>query len=160
LYVDAVTAPPRFRIGLRVGDVEAAQRFYEGLGFVSAGVIPDAHGRPVLAMLEAHGVTLMADALEGLPFPDTARERDIQSGPRGLGVVVGLVVDDLEVVYDYFQSKGCVVTSEPRDEHWGDRVFSALDPFGFEWEIAQPIPGAEPADGAAAAQAAWFGSSA
>ena len=105
-YVSGVIAPPRFRVGLRVADVEAARQFYGGLGFAPAAVIPDAQGRPVLAILEGHGVTLMADALEP----------------------------------------------------WGDRVFSALDPFGFEWEIAQPIPGAGPSDGAAEAQAAWFGS--
>jgi uncharacterized glyoxalase superfamily protein PhnB len=147
---------PRFRLGLRIADVPAAQRFYDGLGFAPAAVIPDADGRPVLAILEGHGVTLMADALTGLPFPDTPRERDIQRGPRGLGVVLGLEVDDLEATYRYFQEAGCTITSEPRDEPWGDRVFSALDPFGFEWEIAQPIPGQQPADGAAATQAAWF----
>ena len=75
--------------------------------------------------------------------------------PRG--VVVGLIVDDLGATYDYFRAAGCTFTSEPRDEAWGDRVFSALDPFGFEWEIAQPIPGAETTDGAAETQAAWFG---
>jgi catechol 2,3-dioxygenase-like lactoylglutathione lyase family enzyme len=153
-----MTAPPRFRIGLRVADVEAARQFYEGLGFVPAAVIPDAQGRPVLAILEGHGVTLMADALEGLPFLDTPRERKTRRGPRGLGVVVGLIVDDLSAAYGYFRTAGCTFTSEPRGEPWGDRVFSALDPFGFEWEIAQPIPGAETTDGAAETQTAWFGS--
>ena len=88
-YVSGMTAPPRFRVGLRVADVETARQFYGGLGFAPAAVIPDAQGEL---------------------------------------------------------------------EPWGDRVFSALDPFGFEWEIAQPIPGAEPSDGAADAQEAWFGS--
>ena len=157
-YVSGVIAPPRFRVGLRVADVEAARQFYGGLGFAPAAVIPHVQGRPVLAILEGHGVTLMADALEGLPFPETSRERNTKRGPRGLGVVVGLIVDDLGAAYGYFQAAGCTVTSEPRDEPWGDRVFSALDPFGFEWEIAQPIPGAGPSDGAAEAQAAWFGS--
>jgi uncharacterized glyoxalase superfamily protein PhnB len=152
-----MTAPPRFRVGLRVADVKAARQFYEGLGFLPAAVIPDAQGRPVLAILEGHGVTLMADALEGLPFPDTPRERNTKLGPRGLGVVVGLIVDDLGATYDYFRAAGCTFTSEPRDEAWGDRVFSALDPFGFEWEIAQPIPAAETNDGIAKTQAAWFG---
>jgi uncharacterized glyoxalase superfamily protein PhnB len=152
-----MTAPPRFRVGLRVADVKAARQFYEGLGFLPAAVIPDAQGRPVLAILEGHGVTLMADALEGLPFPDTPRERNTTLGPRGLGVVVGLIVDDLGATYDYFRAAGCTFTCEPRDEAWGDRVFSALDPFGFEWEIAQPIPAAETNDGVAETQAAWFG---
>jgi uncharacterized glyoxalase superfamily protein PhnB len=151
--------PSRFRIGLRVNDVEAAQHFYEGLGFAHATTIPDPQGRPVLSILEGQGVTLIADALEGLPFPDSDRERNIRRGPRGLGVVVGLIVDDLEASYRYFQQAGCEITSEPRDEPWGDRVFSALDPFGFEWEISHPIEGDAPDDGAAATQEAWFGAS-
>jgi hypothetical protein len=32
-----------------------------------------------------------------------------------------------------------------------------IDPFAFEWEIAQPIPGGQTTDGAAETQAAWFG---
>ena len=74
-YVSGVIAPPRFRVGLRVADVEAARQFYGGPGFAPAPVIPDAQGRPVLAILEGHGVTLMADALEALPFPAPPRER-------------------------------------------------------------------------------------
>jgi catechol 2,3-dioxygenase-like lactoylglutathione lyase family enzyme len=37
-YVSGMTAPPRFRVGLRVPDVEAALQFYEGLGFVLAEI--------------------------------------------------------------------------------------------------------------------------
>jgi hypothetical protein len=33
---------------------------------------------------------LLVDALEGIPFQDSPRERRTKTGPRGLGVVVGL----------------------------------------------------------------------
>lgn len=137
-------------------DVAAARRFYGGLGFEPTATIADDAGRLVLAILEGQGVTLIADALEGLPFPDAERERNIRRGPRGLGVVVGVIVEDLERCYEYFRQAGCEFTSEPRDEPWGERVFSALDPFGFEWEIAQPLRSAEADDGTAATQRAWF----
>ena len=92
-----------------------------------------------------------------LPFPDPERERQIQRGPRGLGVVIGHMVDDLDVTYRYCTEEGCEITCEPMNEAWGVRVFVCLDPFGYEWEFSQPIPGMEPADGTAAVQESWFG---
>ena len=150
--------PGSFRVGLRVGDVPAAMRFYGGLGFEEVGVVPNPDGAPVLAILQWGQVHLIVDALIGLPFPDSERERQIQRGPRGLGVVIGLGVDDLDATYAYCTAAGCAITCEPMDEAWGERVFACLDPFGYEWEFSQPIPGREVADGTAAVQASWFGS--
>jgi uncharacterized glyoxalase superfamily protein PhnB len=114
-----------------VPSVDDAATFYRGLGF--------------------------DDALVGMPFPDSARERQIQAGPRGLGVAIGLGVDDLDSIYWYCCDSGCEITSEPIDEAWGDRVFECIDPFGYVWEFSQPIPGDPPADSLAAVREAWFG---
>jgi hypothetical protein len=73
----------RFRVGLRVGDVESAARFYRGLGFEDVGSVPDPEGNPVMVMLQREGVMLIVDALEGMPFPDTEREARVKAGPRG-----------------------------------------------------------------------------
>ena len=146
-----------FRLGLRVEDVSAAVSFYEGLGFESEGVIPNSDGEPLLAILERGQAKLVVDALVGLPFPDSARERQIQSGPRGLGAVIGLQVEDLDTTYAYCSAAGCTITCEPMDEAWGERLFTCVDPFGWEWEFFVPIPEAEPADGTKAARANWFG---
>jgi hypothetical protein len=43
------------------------------------------------------------------------------------------------------------------DEAWGERVFECVDPFGYQWEFSQPIPGHEPEDGIEAVRASWFG---
>lgn len=146
-----------FRLGLRVSDVNAAAAFYRGLGFRDVGSVPDPEGRPVMIILEREGVQLIVDALEGMPFPDTERERQVKAGPRGLGVAIGLGVDDLQAPYDHCVGAGCEITTEPMDEAWGDRVFECIDPFGYLWEFSQPIADAEPADGLAATQASWFG---
>lgn len=129
---------PRFRIGLRVADVQAAAAFYAGLNFEQVGAIPGPSGEPVMVILRRGEVQLMADALVGMPFPDSDRERQTQSGPRGLGVVLGLEVDDLAGTYDYCVANGCTITSPPADQPWGVRVFEFLDPFGYAWEPAQP----------------------
>jgi uncharacterized glyoxalase superfamily protein PhnB len=146
-----------FRVGLRVDDVPAAMNFYGGLGFAQVGVVPDPEGSPVLAILQRGAVTLIVDALVGMPFPDSPRERQIQRGPRGLGVVIGLGVSDLDATYAYCAAAGCEITCEPMDEAWGERVFSCLDPFGYEWEFSHPIAGAEAEDGTEAVRASWFG---
>jgi uncharacterized glyoxalase superfamily protein PhnB len=149
--------PGSFKLGLRVDDVAAAVRFYIGLGFEETGVVPNPDGEPVLAILQRGDVSLICDGLTGMPFPDSERERNVQNGPRGLGVVIGLSVDDLDATYAYCIEASCQITCEPMDEAWGERVFSSLDPFGYEWEFSIPIPGAEPADGTAAVRESWFG---
>lgn len=146
----------RFRVGLRVEDVTAAAAFYRGLGFVDVGTIAGPDGRPVMAMLQRDGVMLIADALEGMPFPDNPRERQVKTGPRGLGVAIGLGVDDLEAAYAYCVESGCEITSEPADAEWGDRVFEAIDPFGYLWEFSQPT-GDAVSDPIEATRQGWFG---
>jgi uncharacterized glyoxalase superfamily protein PhnB len=146
-----------FRVGLRVADVPAAIGFYGGLGFEEVGRVPSPDGEPVFAILQRGAVNLMVDALVGMPFPDSARERRVRRGPRGLGVVIGLGVDDLDATYAWCAAAGCEITCEPMDEAWGERVFACLDPFGYEWEFSHPIAGVEPAAGTAAVQASWFG---
>jgi uncharacterized glyoxalase superfamily protein PhnB len=146
-----------FRVGLRVEDVPAAMRFYGGLGFEEVGVVRDPDEQPMIAILGRDDVNLIVDALVGPPFPDSERERHTQRGPRGLGVVIGLGVDDLDATYDYCAAAGCEITCEPMDEAWGERVFSCLDPFGYEWEFSHPIAEISAEEGTAAVRASWFG---
>ena len=147
--------PGRFRIGLRVDDVVGASRFYTGLGFEEVGSVPDDQG-PVMVMLARDGILLMADALVGMPFPDSERERQTQAGPRGLGVAIGLGVDDLEACYRYCTASGCSITQLPHDAPFGDRVFEMIDPYGYQWEISQPIVDLGDHDPFAATGEAWF----
>jgi uncharacterized glyoxalase superfamily protein PhnB len=147
----------RFRVGLRVADVEEAAGFYRGLGFAQVGSVPGPDDVPVMTILEREGVMLICDALVGMPFPDSQRERQIQAGPRGLGVAIGLGVDDLAETYGYCQGAGCAITGEPQDEPWGDRVFEFIDPFGYLWEISQPIAQTTGGDPFEAVRQSWFG---
>jgi len=129
----------RFRVGLRVPDVTEAAHFYRGLGFSEVGTVPADDGRALMAILQREGVMLLVDALVGMPFAATEREHQVQSGPRGLGVALGLGVDDLAATYAYCQGHGCTITAEPADTSYGDRVFECIDPFDYLWEMSQPV---------------------
>ena len=81
-----------------------------------------------MVMLQREGAMLIVDALVGMPFAPMPREAMIQAGPRGLGVAIGLGVDDLETAYQWCREAGCEITAEPRDEPYGDRVFEVHRP--------------------------------
>ena len=113
---------PPIRIGLRVGNVTKATAFYQSFGFTSFATVPDEHGDPVIAILRRGPLQLLVDALHGLPFPDTARERQTLAGPRGLGMVIGIQVDSAEAV-DAAARRGppradCRITAGPSDAPW------------------------------------------
>lgn len=145
----------RFRVGLRVSEVSEAARFYRGLGFTEVGTVPDDSGRALMTILDRDGVLLLVDALVGMPFAATERERQVQEGPRGLGVAVGLGVDDLAATYAYCRAEGCTITAEPRDTPYGDRVFECIDPFGYLWEISQPVAAVPVQEGLQSLQREW-----
>jgi uncharacterized glyoxalase superfamily protein PhnB len=141
------------KLGIRVADVEQASSFYGGLGFDQIGVVPGPSGLPVLAVLVREGFHLILDALVGLPFPDSDRERTIKAGPRGLGCVIGLEVTNLQETYDYCTSHGTEITGPLQDQPWGERTFTCIDPFGYEWKFAVKIGDGKVGDTAAT----WFG---
>ncbi len=52
-------------------------------------------------------------------FPTATRERMTKTGPRGLGVVIGVEVDDVNATAVYCRMTGCTVTTGPVDAPWG-----------------------------------------
>lgn len=145
-----------YRIGLRVRDVTEATGFYAGLGFDHVGEIAGPDGRTVMAILRRGGLQLLVDALSGMPFADSRRERRTQAGPRGLGVVIGIKVDDVEAAARYCDGAGCEVTTGPVDAPWGERYAECVDPYGYAWKFFQLLPG-QPGDSLDAARSSWFG---
>lgn len=142
-------------VGLRVSDAQEASDFYQSIGFKQVGTIPDGDGNTLVSFLAYGNSMLLVSAIEGPPYPDTERERNIKAGPRGLGVKIALSVPDLDTIYAFFKGRGCEITTEPMEEFWGVRLFTAVDPAGYEWQITQTIKEMTPEEGADAAKAAW-----
>jgi hypothetical protein len=154
-----MTAEPPVRIGLRVADVHRSAARYASLGFtrfaeIPAAAIPGttspgttspaaaatedgpaAGDEIVIVILRRGPLQLTLDALEGLPFPPTDRERATRNGPRGLGAVLGLAVGDVDAAVR--ACTGFVVLTAPRDAAWGERYAEILDPDGYCWKLFQ-----------------------
>jgi uncharacterized glyoxalase superfamily protein PhnB len=145
-----------YRVGLRVSDVAEAASFYVGLGFDSVGEIPGPDGRTVMAILRRGCLQLVVDALVGMPFADSRRERRTQAGPRGLGVVIGIEVDDVGATARYCGRAGCDVTAGPIEAPWGEYYVECVDPYGYAWKFFRPLPD-RPGDSLGAAHESWFG---
>jgi uncharacterized glyoxalase superfamily protein PhnB len=150
-----MTGEASFRIGLRVEDVTKAAAFYQGLGFERAGSVSDPGGRTVMAILRRGDLQLLVDALSGLPFPDSDRERMTRTGPRGLGVVIGLEVADVDATAGYCRSAGCTLTTGPVDAPWGERYVECLDPYEYAWKFFHLLP-SPPPDSLNIARDSWF----
>ncbi|GAA4582494.1 VOC family protein [Planotetraspora phitsanulokensis] len=150
-----MTDEASFRVGLRVEDVTEAATFYQGLGFEQAGSISHPDGQTIMAILRRGDLQLLVDALVGMPFPDSDRERMTRTGPRGLGVVIGVEVADVDTTADYCRSSGCTVTTGPVDAPWGERYVECLDPYGYAWKFFQLLPDPPP-DSLSTARESWF----
>nr|ADK32570.1 glyoxalase/bleomycin resistance protein [Microbispora corallina] len=150
-----MTDEASFRLGLRVEDVTEAAAFYRRLGFEQAGSMFSPEGRTIMAILRRGDLQLLVDALTGMPFPDSDRERMTTAGPRGLGVVIGIRVNDVDATAAYCHSAGCDVTTAPVDAPWGERYAEIVDPYGYAWKFFQLLP-EPPQESLRAAYDVWF----
>ena len=146
----------RFRVGLRVDDVIRAADFYRGLGFADVGAVAGSDDVPVMVMLQREGAMLIVDALVGMPFAPMPREAMIQAGPRGLGVAIGLGVDDLETAYQWCREAGARSPLNRGMSRTAIGSSRCIDPFGYLWEISQPISDVPTSEAVAAAHNSWF----
>ncbi|WP_433043641.1 VOC family protein [Dactylosporangium sp. CS-033363] len=124
-----MSAEPPVRIGLRVPDVDAAARLYEALGFAVFARLD------AMVVLRRGPLQLLADSLDELPYADAAQEALVKRGPRGLGVVVGLEVDDVDAATGRARAAGCTLTHGPVEAAWGERYSELTDPYGYTWKL-------------------------
>lgn len=73
-------------------------------------------------------------------------------GPREAGETVGVyvMVDDVDALFERACRAGAEIVSEPADQAYGHRSFSARDPEGHRWYFAQELRAVGPEEWGAA----------
>lgn len=118
-----------------VRDLDASLRFYEGLGFII--VRRDAHFA-VVALGGALVLLAMEEAVPGEHAAAAVRPW-LASGPRGVGVNVLVMVDDVDAMYRRAREIGATIFWEIADRYYGLRDFILADPDGFLLRFASPV---------------------
>jgi predicted enzyme related to lactoylglutathione lyase len=92
---------------------------------------------------------MAADGFVSLEHPDsstniiflatslgTFRPAEI-AGPAGQGLLLALVVEDLDAEFDRIVASGARVVTAPETEPWGERYCQFADPNGIIWQLVQ-----------------------
>lgn len=116
-------------ISLNVDDVQASAAFAKAhFGYEEAmasdGFVSLQH--PTSGM----NVIFLATGLE------TFRPREIARA-AGQGLLLVLVVDDIDREYARIAAAGAHVVTEPETEPWGERYCQFADPNGLIWQLVQ-----------------------
>ena len=134
-----MTNPSQITPMLSVDDVERAVAFYKQLGFRSTLEIKGPNDKMVRAILQL-GSGFLIHVMPAHALPEEGEHGVmIEHGPRGLGVILYVDVNDLDMFYKAAKNSEVHLMYAPRDEPWGDRTFRFIDPFGYDWCFAQRI---------------------
>jgi PhnB protein len=133
------TNPSHITPMVSVDDVEQAVAFYKQLGFHSSMEIKGPNDKLVRAILQL-GSGFLIHVMPAHALPEEGEHGImIERGPRGLGVILYVNINDLDTFYNAAKKAGVRPMYAPRDESWGDRTFRFVDPFGYDWCFAQHI---------------------
>ena len=116
-------------VSLNVADVEASAAFARThLGFVEAMA---AEGFVSLEHPDGgFNVVFLATGLATFKPAEVA-------GPAGQGLLLALVVGDLDAEYERIAGAGARVLTPPETEPWGERYCQVADPNGIVWQLVQ-----------------------
>lgn len=130
---------------LRVADVRKAIDTYTQAGATKIMEFPgpDAdmlvHGMVAFGESVVHLGPVDFEGMDESPDYDPDYEAAIRKGPRGVGVVLYVSVDDVDAQYARCKKAGFDVLGAPKDQFYGDRTFNAIDPDGYVWSFAQTV---------------------
>lgn len=65
-----------------------------------------------------------------------------QSPSSGGGMVtasLNIYVDDVDAHFEQAKAAGAEIASEPADQFYGDRTYTAVDPEGHRWSFSQHV---------------------
>jgi uncharacterized glyoxalase superfamily protein PhnB len=114
-------------------DIRAAHDFLVGaLGFTSAGLHEEPSGQVVHGEVRAGGRRIWLHRVSGEHGLDTPHSIGRAAG----GIVVH--VEDVDAHCERAGAAGADITSEPRDQDYGQREYAVRDLEGHRWWIASP----------------------
>jgi uncharacterized glyoxalase superfamily protein PhnB len=128
---------------LNVDNVDKSLEFYKGIGFRTRR---ESHEEwswgTVHTSSEDTGIVLMSKhTIAPGQAADTAAWL---SGELGKGVLVSLGVSNVDKVWAKAQAFGATVEQPLREQEWGGKEFTLLDPDGYVVNVTDRWPGAEP----------------
>lgn len=115
-------------------DAPAAIEFLTAaFGFEELFRFPMEDGRIGHAELSVgDSIVMLASVYEELGF---ASPQDL----TGIHTQIQVAVDDVDAHFERARNAGAVVTSEPEDQFYGDRIYRAVDPEGHRWVFSQHV---------------------
>ena len=115
---------------LVVSDIGRSSEWYRALGFVSVFTMPGPNGLPSLVHLR------WAKYADLLLFPD--RDGSMAGLPRGRGVGLNYLTDDLDAVSRRARELAAQVVEGPVQRPWNVREMVVLDPDGYRLVFNEP----------------------
>lgn len=110
-----------------------AQRFDRGQGNLTARLTGPDGGDLMISGLDDDFHAWMHDRA---PHFEQATGR---SWPL-LTHAITVIVDDVDAHFERAQRQGAAMLTAPKDQPWGLRSYTALDPDGHQWEFATVLP--------------------
>jgi uncharacterized glyoxalase superfamily protein PhnB len=125
---------PRIMPYLHYNNLEKALEWLSSVfGFQVSLTLPDKHGKLMHAEVKyADGVMMLGPAN---PKYGSLSPLDLKGVNQGLYVYV----DDVDRHYESAKAQGAVITMEPENMFWGDRMYAAKDLEGHSWTFAQHV---------------------
>ena len=125
---------PRITPHLFYDDVAAAiDWLVNAFGFEVRLRMTDKDGKVVHGDLEVADSLVMVGLTSESPFRES---------PKSLGKIsqrLYIFVDDVDAHYERARKAGAQITSELKEQFYGDRVYECVDPEGHRWKIAQHV---------------------
>jgi uncharacterized glyoxalase superfamily protein PhnB len=120
---------------LVVKSIENSVEFYRDvLGFDVTYQMRGPDGNVSHAEVTLGAASLMFDRLDWAPH--------VADQPRGAGINLYITLEDtadIDAYYTRVRERGATITEEIKDQFWGDRHFSLVDPDGYSISFAKNV---------------------
>jgi PhnB protein len=117
---------------LTVRDATRALEFYQkAFGAEVLDVSPAPGGKVMHATIKIGDSILMLND----EFPEYGGDR-APTAAAGSGVALHIYLENVDAAFERALSAGATVKMPLRDQFWGDRYGTVIDPFGHKWSLA------------------------